>query len=156
MTNHSFQRLGAIKRSSLTPIEVWTGLEVRISFEACPDLDHRYSVPDPTNLHWHTYGVILKNNSDWLTLGNVLNNMYHIGKLLSHHKNAHSTLDPTNLHWHTFAVILKHIYDWLTLGNVLNNMYYRKKLLSCHKNAHSSLDTYANFVWKYDAARHAV
>ena len=33
----------------------------------------RYGVPDPANLHWHTYGAILKHKSDWLAVGNVLN-----------------------------------------------------------------------------------
>ena len=55
----------------------------------------RYGVPNPTNLHWHTYGVILNtvHNSDWLRLGNVLNNMYHIRKVVSRHKNDHCSRD---------------------------------------------------------------
>ena len=34
-----------------------------------------------------------KHNSDWLRLGNVLNNMYHIRKVVSRHKNAPCSLD---------------------------------------------------------------
>ena len=53
----------------------------------------RHGVLDPTNLHWHIYGVILKHNFDWLTRVNVLNSMHHIRKLASRHKNGHCFLD---------------------------------------------------------------
>ena len=43
--------------------------------------------------HWYNYGVILKHNYDCLRLENALNNMYHIRKAVSRHKNAHCSLD---------------------------------------------------------------
>ena len=80
-----------VQRSRLTPDR---GLDLlRGHLLRGPDLLGGYGVPDPTNLHRHTYGVVLKHNSDWLTLRNVLNNMFHIRKLVSRHKNAHCSLD---------------------------------------------------------------
>ena len=59
-------------RHAQTLIQLW-----------CPRSHH-------LNLHWHTNGVILKHNSDLLTLENVPNNMYHTAKLVLLHKGAHS------------------------------------------------------------------
>ena len=86
--------LFGVTRSRLTPdrgLDLLGGPDLLGGMRRPPS---RYGVPDPTNLHWHTYGVILKHNSDWLTLGNVLNNIYHKRKLVSRHKNAHCSLDP--------------------------------------------------------------
>ena len=46
--------------------------------------------PNFTNILMASYS---KHNSDWLRLGNVLNNMYHIRKVVPRHKNAHCSLD---------------------------------------------------------------
>ena len=77
----------------------------------------RYGVPDPINLHWHTYGVILKHNSDWFTLGGGLNNMYHITKLASRHKNAHYFQDTYTTFVWKYDATTRHAEQTRILGN---------------------------------------
>ena len=71
-------------------------------------------------------------------------------------RSRYGIWDTTKLHRHTYGVVLKYNPDWLAVWNIFNNMYRKRKLPSRHTNAHCSLDTYATFVWKRDAARHAV
>ena len=108
------------RRSRLTPERGLDQLGGPELIEGVPRPWSRYGVPDPTNRHWHIYCVSLKYNFDWLTLGNDLNNMYHMRKLVSRHKDAYCPLN-TNVTfvWKYDAVrhavktsILRKDYPW--------------------------------------------
>ena len=72
----------------------------------CPRFHTEWDFRSLINLHWHTYGVILKHNSDWLTLENVLNSMFNIRKNWYHAIRMLSTTDNLD----TYARIARKFY----------------------------------------------